>query len=185
MSGYDDDYTPTVTGHETEHGFAFTVEVLPPNPDDIAEALARRMVAEYSVGDKLRKAVSDRVSELIRELVDAEATRVITEQLILPRQPTDTFGTPVGEPKSFAQLIGEQVKAWQEETVDPHTGVVKKKDSYNSVITRAQWLVRQAGAAEFAKEAKEAVQAVRNDAKANITFAIKNAVGDALAGILK
>lgn len=182
---YDDDYTPEVTGHQTEHGFAFTVEVRPPNPDDITEALARRMLAEYSSGDKIKKMVANRFAELVRELVDERAKEAISEAMGMSRQPTDEFGNPVGAAKTFAQMLGEQVKAWQEETVDQYNGQRKAKDAYsnNNVITRSQYLIRQVGAHEFEKLAKEEVQKVRADAKRNIDATIKASVASAIQAL--
>ena len=184
---YDDDYVPQVTGHQTEHGFAFTVEVRPPNPDDIAEALARRMLAEYGTGDKIKVMVANRFAELVRELVDERAKEAIAEAMGIARQPTDEFGNPVGTAKTFAQMLGEQVKAWQEETVDTYDGKPKKADAYSRdrVVTRSEYLVRQVGADEFSKLAKDEVAKVRAEAKARIDATIRQSVAAAIQALAK
>ena len=184
MSDYDDDYVPQVTGHQTERGFAFTVEVRPPNQDDIAEALARRMVNEYSTSTALKAAVSQRFYELIRETVDTAAKAAIDDAMNAPRQRTDEFGNAIGEAKTFAQIIGEQVKAWQDETVDTYDGKLKKPDAYGNkdrIVTRTEYLIRQVGAAEFEKLAKEEVAKIRTEAKARIDATIKASVAAAIS----
>lgn len=183
----DDEYVPQVSGHETENGFAFTVEVRPPSQEEICEALARRMAAEYSVGEKMRVAVSQRFSELVREMVDEVARSAIQDALLAPRQRTDEFGNPVGDPLSFQQMIAAQVAAWQEETVDRHDGKPKKADSYSrsNVITRSEYLVQQVGAHEFEKLAKEEVGKVRVQAKALVESTIKNTVAASLSAMAK
>lgn len=182
---YDDDYTPQVTGHETEHGFAFTVEVRPPNPDDITDALARRMVSDYTMGQAMRSAVEERFSQLVREAVDDMAKAAISEAMQAPRQRTDEYGNPVGDPVSFQQMIAAQVAAWQEETVD-YQGNPKRRDAYSrDVSTRFEHLVRQVGAAEFAKLAKEEVAKVRVSAKALLENTIKDTVAKSLSDLVK
>ncbi len=184
---YDDEYTPQVTGHATEQGFAFTVEVRPPSEEDICEALARRMADDYSVGEKMRAAVVDRFCELVREMVDDAARTEIQAALQTPRQRTDEFGNPVGEPLSFQQMIAAQVAAWQGETVDPHDGKPKRSEAYNrsNVILRSEYLVRQVGAREFEKLAKEEVAKVRANAKQLVDSTIKAAVTNSLSALAK
>lgn len=184
---YDEEYAPQVSGHEIEGGFAFTVKVRPPREEDIADALARSMLASYGTSKDLQFAVADRFESLCRELVDEAAKAAIAEAIAAPRQRTDEFGNPVGEAISFQQMIAMQVKAWQDETVDTYDGKPKKKDAYSSdrVVTRAEYLVRAVGAAEFAKLAKEEVAKVRADAKALVMATIKNTVADALRDLAK
>lgn len=189
MSSYDDDYTPTVTGHETEHGFAFTVEVRPPNPDDITEALVRRMIADYTVGDKLRQQVSDRFRELIRDETVATIKAIVEEQMLLPRIPTDKFGTPIAgaEPVTFVQFIGEIVAGWQLEKVDPHTGKTASKSDYgwDSKPTRAKWLLAQIAGPFLEKEAKAVVDQMQKEAKATVAERVKAAVAAAIVSLSK
>src|SRR5689334_7893789 len=179
-----EEFRPTMRAHDTEHGYAVELEFQPPTREDIADALARRMAQDYTESKALRAMVLDRVQELVREAVDREAGAAIGVSMNQMRQPTDRFGQPDGEPVNFVGLIAAQVQAWQDETVDPHSGQPKSGNSYgNSVITRREWLVRQVGAAEFGKLAKEEVQKVRADAKARVETTIKSAVAEALAAL--
>lgn len=184
---YDDDYVPQVTGHQTERGFAFTVEVRPPSEEDICEALARRMAAEFAVGEKLKTAIVARFQELVREMVDEAARNEIATAMLAPRQRTDEYGNPVGDPLSFQQMIAAQVAAWQDETVDRYDGKPKKTDNYNrgNVMPRSEYLVRQVGASEFEKLAKEEVAKVRAQAKQLVETTIKSAVASSLTAMAK
>ena len=170
---------------KTPDGIELTLTVSPPDDEQIADAIARRYCADYSVGKALQAAISDRFDVLIRHAVDAAAKGAIERAMTATRQKTDEFGNPIGEPQTFAGMIGAQVKAWQEETVDSY-GKLTRKDSYNSrdVTTRAEWLVKQVGADEFAKLAKDEVAKVKIAAKASIDSAIKNAVATAIAGLV-
>lgn len=162
-----------------------TMTVMPPHSEDIANAIAQRLASNYGTTEALKKLVAERFDALIRNAVDTHARVAIEKALHTPFQPTDRFGAPTGEAKSFAQVIQEQVDAWQNETVDPRTGAPKEK-SYHStdVITRREYLIRQAGGAEFSKMATEAVAAIRTDAKAKIENSIKTAVADSLAKLV-
>lgn len=164
------------------------VRFSPPSREEIADALARRMYADYGAGKDLRAAAAERFESLVRTAVDEAAERAIGEALGLQRQPTDEFGTPIGTPRTFSQMIGEQVKAWQDETVDPHTGNPKAKDHWggtNGAITRAEYLVRKVGAAEFKKMAEEAVSQVRTEAKARVAATIKETVASSLSALVR
>jgi len=182
----DDEYAPQVTGHQTENGFAFTVEVRPPSSEDICDALARRMAADYGSA-AIKAEVAERFSELVREMVDDVARAEIQSAMQTPRQRTDEFGNPVGEPLSFQQMIAAQVAAWQAETVDRHDGKPKKSDSYNRshIIPRSEYLVRQVGVHEFEKLAKEEVAKVRAEAKQLVENTVKSAVAASLAAMAK
>ena len=185
----EDERVPTGIAIEEADDGSATVKMRfeAPTRDDIADALARKLVAQYGVGEPLRKMVSDRVAALVAEAVNGVAMQCIGVALGEPRQPTDAFGNPTGPARTFAQMIGEQVAAWQDQTVDAYQGTPKTKDSYSNsnVITRAQYLVRQVGAAEFEKAAKEAVAKVRTDAKAALETTIKTAVASGLAALAK
>ena len=183
---YDDEYAPQVIGHETENGYAFSVNVRPPTQEEIADALARRMMHDYTSSTALTNAVADRFYALVRETVDAAAMEAITDAMQAPRQRTDEFGNPVGEAVSFQQMIAAQVKAWQEETVSTYDGKPKKKDAYNSdVVTRSEYLVRMVGASEFAKMAKTEVALVKAQASKLVTDTIKKTVADSLQALAK
>lgn len=184
---YDEEEAPLVSGHETEDGFAYTVKVRPPTREDIADALARAMLYDYKESAALRAAVGDRVALLVREAVDDAAKAAIAEAMGAARQPTDEFGQPVGEPVTLAGMIAAQVKAWQEETVDTYDGKPKKADPYSNgrVVTRKEYLLRQVGASEFEKLAKEEVAKVRTEAKAKIDATIKAAVASAIQVLAK
>lgn len=192
MSMYDDerederDATASISHKSvrTGDGIELTLSIMPPTDEQIADSIARRYCADYSVSEALQAAISDRFDVLIRHAVDAAAKGAIERAMAATRQKTDEFGNPIGEPQTFAGMIGAQVKAWQEETVDSD-GRPKAKDRYSSyVFTRAEWLVRQVGAEEFAKIAKEEVAKVKLAAKASIDSAIKNAVAAAISGLV-
>jgi len=187
MSEYDDDYAPQVSGHEIEGGYAFTVKVRPPHQEDIADALARAMMHNYSSSKALSDAVADRFYTLVRETVDEAAKQAITDAMLAPRQRTDEFGNPVGESLSFQQMIAAQVKAWQEETVATYDGKPKKKDPYssNAVVTRAEYLVRQVGAQEFEKLAESEVALIKKQATERVSQTIKNTVAASLQALAK
>jgi ribosomal protein L16 Arg81 hydroxylase len=186
MMDYDDEYTPQVTGHETETGYAFSVNVKPPTQEEIADALARRMMHDYTSSTSLTNAVADRFYALVRETVDAAAMAAISDAMLAPRQRTDEFGNPVGEAVSFQQMIAAQVKAWQDETVSTYDGKPKKKDHYSDdVVTRAEYLVRMVGASDFAKLAKAEVALVKTQASTLVTNTIKNTVAEALKALAK
>jgi hypothetical protein len=184
---YDDDYEPQVSGHTTENGFAFTVEVRPPSEEAICDALARRMAADYGLSKDLNALVADRVAELIREAVDDAAKAAIQQLLDEPRQRTDSFGNPEGEPMSFRKMLTAEVVSWQDETVSRHDGKPKKADSYNrsDVVTRKEYLVRQVGAEEFEKLAKAEVAKVKQEAKARVERTIQGAVASAISSLAK
>ncbi len=187
MSEYDDDYAPQVSGHEIEGGYAFTVKVRPPEQADIADALARAMMHNYSTSKALSDAVADRFYALVREAVDEAAKQAIADAMSTPRQRTDEFGNPVGEALSFQQMIAAQVKAWQEETVATYDGKPKKKDPYSSsaVVTRAEYLVRQVGAQEFEKLAKSEVALIKKQATERVSETIKSTVAASLQALAK
>jgi hypothetical protein len=189
MMSYDDEEgepTPRVSAEVEGDAIKATFSIGMPTTEEVADAFARRMYADYSAGKDLRAAAADRFGDLISEAVDDAAKKAIADALAAPRQPTDEFGNPTGPARTFAQLIGEQVKAWQDQTVDPYNGSPKAGGGYNSnVITRAQYLVRQVGAAEFEKQAKEAVAAVRTEAKAMVETSIKQAVASSLSALSK
>lgn len=184
---YDDEFSPQVSGHETEDGFAFTVKVAPPSREDIADALANAMLRNYTESTALKNTVADRVAQLVREYVDNAAREVIADAMLAPRQRTDEFGNPVGEAISFQKMLADQVQSWQEETVDSYDGKPKKPDSYSPqrVITRAQYLVRQVGAAEFEKLAKAEVAKVQSEARALVSKTIKDTVAASLQALVK
>jgi len=187
MSYDDEESMPVgISVHDTEAGGTeVRLKIEPPTTDEIADALARRLFADYSASKSIREMAAARFDALICDAVEDAAKEAIADAMGAPRQPTDEFGNPVGAPRTFAQMIGEQVKAWQDQTVDPHTGQPKAKSGYSSdnVITRAQWHVRQVGAHEFEKAAKEAVMQVRADAKAKIDQTIKASVASAIASL--
>ena len=189
MSYEDDDYEPAPRVSAEVEGDAIkaTFSIGMPTTEEIADAFARRMYAEYTAGKELRAAAADRFEALISAAVDDAAKTAIADALATPRQPTDEFGNPTGPARTFAQMIGEQVKAWETQTVDPYQGTPKSASAYDSknVITRAQYLVRQVGAAEFEKQAKEAVAAVRTEAKAMVETSIKQAVASSLSALSK
>ena len=187
MSEYDDDYAPQVSGHEIEGGYAFTVKVRPPHQEDIADALARAMMHNYSTSKVLSDAVADRFYALVRETVDEAAKQAITDAMLVPRQRTDDFGNPVGDAVSFQQMIAAQVKAWQEETVDTYDGKPKKKDSYSNdrIVTRSEYLIRQVGASEFEKLAKAEVALIKKQATERVSATIKNTDAASLQALAK
>ena len=188
---YDEDYEgepePRVTAQVNGNTIEASICLAIPTADEIADAFARRMYADYSAGKDLRAAAAERFEALVSEAVDNAAKEAIAEALGAPRQPTDEFGNPVGPARTFAQMIGEQVKAWQDQTVDPYDGKPKTSRDFggSNVIKRSEYIVRQVGAAEFEKAAKEAVVAVRADAKARIESTIKSAVASSLAALSK
>jgi len=161
------------------------IRIEPPSREEIADALARRLFADYSNSKAIRETALAAFENMVVAAVNSEAKAAIADALGLPRQPTDEFGNPTGQSRTFAQMLGEQVKAWQEETVNAYDGKPKRKDAYNSsdIITRREYLIRQVGAAEFEKLAKAEVAKVRAEAKAKVEASIKSAVASSLTAM--
>lgn len=73
----------------------------------VTRIVADRILADRDRYSSVRKNVEDRIAELVAEKVDARITQVLEE----PRQPTDTFGNPKGEPTTLNEIILARVDA--------------------------------------------------------------------------
>jgi hypothetical protein len=190
-SDYDDEryVSPTSIADVVEQDdgtHEIRIRIEPPSSEEIADALARRLFSDYSNSNAIRETALAAFENMVVGAVNAEAKAAIAEAMGVARQPTDAFGNPVGVARTFSQMIGEQVRAWQEETVNAHDGKPAKPDAYNRdrVITRREYLVRQVGAAEFEKLAKEEVAKVRAIAKAKVEATIKDTVAKSLSALV-
>lgn len=181
--GYADTVAPVARAQIVGDGVEVSFHVCPPDEDRIADAIARRYFSDYGASKTLVAAVEARFDELVKAAVDDAAKAAIADAIAAPRVKTDEFGNPTGAPVTFLEMISDQVKAWQDVTVDSYDGKPKAADAYNRdrVITRAQWLVRQVGAEEFAKVAKEEVAKIKTQAAARVKASISSAVAEAVA----
>lgn len=138
----------------------------------VTRLVADRILADRDRYSAVRKDVEARIAELIAEKVDARITAALEE----PRQPTDGYGQPKGEPTTLNEIILKRVDAHlREMTGDTFRGqqrttrldrivseaIDRKWDAeVRKSIEEASMQVRQKVASRAAEVLTESIKAV-------------------------
>lgn len=150
--------------------------------DGLDDMVVRR-IADHFISDhggmKLRERVQGLISETVTAVVQARVEAFLTK----PIPPLTRYGEPIvgAVERSLADMIADAADAAMVETVDPHDGKAKKKDSYNNAIPRLEWLVKKVAVSEIAKAVETSVKAVNAEAKAAVQKQVAAAIAAHLA----
>lgn len=158
-----------------------------PNEETIAQALAMRLLSDYTLGKELRANVNKLILDKIEEQINLFISDLIEKQLVREFPVINpASGEATGEHTSFRQKIADYIASWQTQYVN-NEGKPVQLDSWNrnSAKTREQWLIQQVAGAAFEKEAKAAVAAVMQEAKTTQAEKLKAIVSQALGAVLK
>jgi hypothetical protein len=115
----------------------------------------------------------DRVSEAIDAV------------LAKPMQPTDGFGTPVGEPTTLQGMIVHQVATWSTQLVDSE-GRVGKNDNYGSpkFHPRIDWALGKIVHGDLKKQVDAEVVKIVGTLRESATALIAKQVAEKISGLV-
>lgn len=138
----------------------------------VTRIVADRILSDRNRYQSIRKNVEDRIAELVAEKVDARITAALEE----PRQPTDGYGQPKGEPTTLNEIILQRVDAHLREMTGDNfrnqarmtrlerlasEAIDRKWDAeVRASIEEASMQVRQKVAARAAEVLTESIKAV-------------------------
>lgn len=147
--------------------------------DIIAERVAH-IVATKVIGDRdrytsIRKSVEDRITELVAEKVDARIEAALAE----PRQPTDGYGQPKGEPTTLTEIILTRV--------DQHLNSAFK-DQYNPRTnnkTRLQVLADEAIDRKWDDEVRKSIEQAQAEVRAQVTARAAEILSESVKAVIR
>lgn len=119
------------------------------------------------------------------EAINDAVARKISEKIELlmaePIQKTDRYGSPIGEPKSFNEMIGEAVEQSMETTVDLYGKPKPGKPSCMHDLTLFEYALQRVAL----KEVSEAVIKEAKKVNAEAKKAVSNEIAKAIAKTIK
>ena len=115
------------------------------------------------VTDRISRSLEDNVEKLAKERAILTIDAVLDDLQLSKFQPTNSYGQPTGDPKTFLELVLESVDTWGSQRVD-YQGHPSR--SSNDKKTRIEWLGYKLAddiAAEHLKEMMEELKAAGAD----------------------
>ena len=115
------------------------------------------------VTDRISRSLEDNVEKLAKERAILTIDAVLDDLQLSKFQPTNAYGQPTGDPKTFLELVLETVDEWGSQRVD-YQG--RPTNSSSDKKTRIEWLGYKLAndiAAEHMKEMMEELKAAGSD----------------------
>jgi signal recognition particle GTPase len=130
---------------------------------------------------ELGQKVKDEALKETKSQFTTQVESMIKEALTEVIQPRDTWGEPKGQPKTFKQLLADELKEYMKEEVDEQG---KRAGYGDKRMPRAQYLIKKALGntvdTAISEEVKLAYQQIKNDMEGKVTEAVKRGLKDFL-----
>lgn len=157
------------------------VSIRPPTTAQVSHALAQRVLDAYGSAAKIAEAAEETIRATIESKVADQINGVISDLLLKPLQPTDGFGSPVGEPVTLASLIQHEAKQYLTANVDYHGKLTKRGGFGDRGKTRLDFIVSEALREQFKTSIDAEVRKMVEQVKAATLASISADVAKAIA----
>ena len=127
--------------------------------EDIVAAAVKQVVGPRYPEAALVKQIHEAAAAMISQRIDAAIASTIESLMTKPIQKFDTFGNPVGEALSIEDIVRNGADLLLTQRVDREGRVTS--NSYDTKMTRVEWLVQQAVIANLSKEMKAEADKVK------------------------
>lgn len=158
----------------------------------VVDGLVRALVMEYGtssddefsdVRTRLFKEAEERLSDSIQKEVDDHLDAFIYKELDKPRQRTDTFGKPVGDPETIAQRIERAAIKYLDRNVN-EDGREVASSHYGKTSTRVEWLVMKTVAGALDRDVTKRIDEACRQAKAQFMEKITQITSETMRRLL-
>lgn len=185
MSGWGDDYydeddeqeidVMTENATETPQGLNITVTIDPHQIRGIEHAVIQAIARQFE--KRLEQAVNNLVAAKTEEAVHDLALSKVDEYLARPRQKTNSYGEPVGDPITPLEILMKQFAEYMQQTVDSDGRV----SSYRNTMKREDHLIAKLGIAPLQTAVQEEIQKISAKAKGEIQKTVSAYIAQLLA----
>ncbi len=149
--------------HGTDPATGETI-VEPVTFEDLVIERAAQIVAARAVHDETTayKSIREKVREQIASLISEKVTATIEDELAKPRQPTNAYGEPKGEPTTLAEQVAAQVQTILKTPT--------RTSSYDQgkAVTPVERVVADLTGREVQKQVKAAVDGAKDEIVARV-----------------
>jgi len=153
-------------GNGIEFHVAMTSWTLRDMEELIVQAAANQIVGKFG-NEKLAKEIEAKTIALVTQKTDERLAAVTADIINQPLIPKHTYGKPEGDPITMREFIGLTGRDYLAQRVDPNTGKVNERSSYNET-TRIQYLVQKCMETAFKREIEAATNALIRDIQAQV-----------------
>lgn len=133
--------------------------------EDLVIERAAQIVATRAIHDETTgyKTLREKAREQIKETLAGRVEEAIEAELTKPRQPTNGFGEPKGEPVTLAEQISAQVQKI--------LSTPTRANSYSNekAVTPVERVIHEATHQEIKKQVRAAVDGARDTVVARVT----------------
>ena len=154
-------------GNGIEFHVAMTSWTMRDMEELIVQAAASQIVGKFG-NERLAKEIEAKTINLVTQKTDAHLAKVTTDIINQPLVPKHIYGKPEGDPITMREFIGLTGRDYLAQMVDPITGDVSDRNSYNKT-PRIQYLVGKCMATAFKRE----IEAATNDLIRSIQSEVK------------
>jgi hypothetical protein len=154
-------------GNGIEFHVAMTSWTMRDMEELIVQAAANQIVGKFG-NERLAKEIEAKTIALVTQKTDERLAAVTTDIINQPLIPKHTYGKPEGDPITMREFIGLTGRDYLAQKVDPHTGKVNERPSYNET-TRIAYLVQKCMETAFKRE----IEAATNDLIRSVQAAVK------------
>lgn len=142
----------------------------PPEPSSLRSEVV--YVAGVRLAKDLLQEVRADVKNHVRDAVQAQVSEVVAEALTNPVQMTNSYGSPIGEPKALRDLIMEQAEVMMRPNKDPYT-----RNGNQSPI---QKIISDQITQAFANDLKAVTEQARKEALAAVKESAASVIADTI-----
>jgi len=153
-------------GNGIEFHVAMTSWTMHDMEELIVQAAAQQIVGKFG-NDRLAKEIEAKTIALVTQKADERLAAVTTDIINQPLIPKHTYGKPEADPITMREFIGLTGRDYLAQMVDPGTGNVSDRSSYNQT-PRIQYLVQKCMATAFKREIEAATNELIRSIQAQV-----------------
>jgi hypothetical protein len=141
---------------------------------------SERSYYSKSVHEEIRGQVLEKTEEMTLSILRENINNLVVEALNRKVQQTDTWGEPKGEPKSFKDVVMEQVTKLFEEQVNDRGETTTYHDRGN--LTRIQWIARSVAKGIVSEISAKVTEDVKTQVNKQVTDTLTATIQKSIFG---